>query len=110
MSNNNIQRHPFHLVDSSPWPFLVGVTSLAITFSFVMYMQCYSFGFYLFTFSFLTLIILSSFWWRDVVREATYQGHHTKAVQFGDIILMQLSLIYLIPTVVREFHFLFLLI
>jgi len=22
-------------------------------------------------------------WWRDVVREATYLGHHTKMVQLG---------------------------
>jgi len=81
--SNLLQRHPFHLVDVSPWPFLVGITSLATTLSFVMYMQCYSGGFYLFAVSFFTLINLSFFWWRDVTRESTFQGHHTKAVQAG---------------------------
>jgi len=80
---NLLQRHPFHLVDSSPWPFLLGITSLALTYSFVMYMQCYSGGFYLFITSFFGLINLSFFWWRDVIRESTFQGHHTKAVQIG---------------------------
>lgn len=78
-----IQRHPFHLVDSSPWPFLIGLTSLSVTVSFVMYMQCYIGGYYFFVFSFLILINFSFFWWRDVTREATFQGHHTKKVQLG---------------------------
>ena len=29
-------------------------------------------------------VILTMFlWWRDVVREAEFQGHHTKVVQLG---------------------------
>lgn len=79
----SLQRHPFHLVDQSPWPFLVASTSLAVTLSFVMYMQCYFGAIYLFVISFIILINISFFWWRDVIREATFQGHHTKTVQIG---------------------------
>ena len=29
--NHNIKRHPFHLVDPSPWPFLGSISALAVT-------------------------------------------------------------------------------
>ena len=82
-SSNLIQRHPFHLVDQSPWPFLAGVSSLTLTTGFVMYMHCYQGGFLVFSFGFVSLLFTFFVWWRDVVREATFQGHHTKAVQDG---------------------------
>jgi len=81
--SNLIQRHPFHLVDPSPWPFLAGIAALTTTSGFVMYMHCYSGGFYLGLIGFLSLVNVSFFWWRDIVRESTFQGHHTKAVQSG---------------------------
>jgi hypothetical protein len=50
MANSNlIQRHPFHLVDTSPWPFVAGMSALSLTTGFVMYMQCYQGGFYVFS-------------------------------------------------------------
>ena len=48
-----IQRHPFHLVDSSPWPLLAGQSALALTTGFVMYLQCYQGGAYVFMFGFI---------------------------------------------------------
>ena len=33
--SNLVQRHPYHLVDSSPWPFLAGVSALTTTSGFV---------------------------------------------------------------------------
>ena len=84
MANSNIiQRHPFHLVDQSPWPFLAGVSSLTLTTGFVMYMHCYQGGFTVFSFGFISLLFTFFVWWRDIVREGTFQGHHTKAVQDG---------------------------
>ena len=38
-------------------------------------------GFYTFSFGFVSLLFTFFVWWRDVVREGTYQGHHTKKVQ-----------------------------
>ena len=51
-----IQRHPFHLVDSSPWPLLAGQSALALTTGFVMYLQCYQGGAYVFMFGFPSLV------------------------------------------------------
>lgn len=84
MSNSKIiQRHAFHLVDQSPWPFLGSISVLTTTTGFVMYMHCYQFGGYFFLFGFLSLILIMFIWWRDVVRESSFQGNHTIAVQFG---------------------------
>jgi hypothetical protein len=54
---NLVQRHPFHLVDQSPWPFLAGMSSLSVTTGFVMYMHCYQGGFVLFAFGFFSLLV-----------------------------------------------------
>ena len=56
-----IQRHPFHLVDPSPWPFLAAVSALTTTSGFVMYMHCYLGGFYLGFIGFLSLVNVSFF-------------------------------------------------
>ncbi len=80
---NLVQRHPFHLVDQSPWPFLAGMSSLCLTTGFVMYMHCYHGGFVLFSFGLFSLLVTFFVWWRDITREATFQGHHTRAVQDG---------------------------
>ena len=88
----NIKAHPFHLVDNSPWPFLTGFGALFITFNGVMYMHSFVYSGYLLLFSILYLIFITGLWWRDIVREATFQGHHTKLVQKG----LQLGMILFI--------------
>lgn len=79
----NNQRHGFHLVDPSPWPLISAFSALMFTFGLVMYMHGYAFGSFLFKFGFLMLLFMMFVWWRDVVREATYEGQHTLAVQSG---------------------------
>jgi len=75
--------HPFHLVDPSPWPFVGSLGALGLTTGGVMYFHSYQYGDLLW-FSSLTLIILVMIvWWRDVIREASFQGHHTLVVQRG---------------------------
>jgi len=82
MLKNN-QKHPFHLVDPSPWPFFTGLSALTLTFGFVMYLHGYTNGSFTFKFGFILLLIVSFFWWRDIVRESTFEGQHTSAVQKG---------------------------
>lgn len=83
MSSTGLQRHPYHLVDPSPWPILTGFASFTITTGLVAYMHNYAGGGYILTLGVLTLVGVMSIWFRDVVREATFQGHHTKPVQNG---------------------------
>lgn len=48
-----------------------------------MYMQSYSGGGLVLTLGFCMILYSMVVWWRDVVREATFEGHHTYAVQVG---------------------------
>ena len=77
------QYHPFHLVDPSPWPFFGSMSLLVTTVSAVMYMHSYELGEELLPVGILLVLFTMFFWWRDVVRESTFQGHHTVVVQRG---------------------------
>jgi cytochrome c oxidase subunit 3 len=77
------QKHPFHLVDPSPWPLLGSIGALASTIGGVMYMHSFTLGGTLLTLGLTTLIYTMFVWWRDVIRESTYEGHHTTVVQLG---------------------------
>ena len=37
----------------------------------------------MFAFGFVGLLYTMAVWWRDIVKEATYEGHHTVTVQTG---------------------------
>jgi cytochrome c oxidase subunit 3 len=90
---NKFQYHPFHLVENSPWPILVSFSLLSLTTGAVMYLQGYPNGGLLLT---LGLILTASgmgLWFRDVITEGTYEGHHTKQVQKGLIIGLVLFII-----------------
>jgi heme/copper-type cytochrome/quinol oxidase subunit 3 len=77
------QRHPYHLVNASPWPLITSVSALMTALGAAMYMHGFKNG-DLMLFSGLFMVIASmSIWWRDVIREATFEGHHTQTVQKG---------------------------
>lgn len=76
-------KHPFHIVDPSPWPFSTSMGTLFLTLGTVGYMHCYKEGFRLLSLGLIVVLISASLWWRDVVREATFEGHHTTYVRKG---------------------------
>jgi len=75
--------HAYHLVEPSPYPILASTAALGLTTGAVMYFQSYAYGGEMIIASLLLLIFISYSWWRDIVREATFQGHHTLVVQRG---------------------------
>ena len=75
--------HPFHIVDPSPWPLVVAFSAFFTLFGMVLYMHSFSLGFQLLALGFLATVINSSFWWRDIVREGTFEGAHSVQVQHG---------------------------
>lgn len=78
-----MRKHPFHLVDPSPWPIFASFAAFLSTVGGVMYMHAYSGGGLVLSLG-QSMILYSMFvWWRDVVRESTYEGHHTEDVQLG---------------------------
>ncbi len=76
-------RHPFHLVDPSPWPLFGSISALSLTFGGVMYMHNYQGGGFLFTTGFFCILYTMYLWWRDIIREGTFEGQHTQEVKNG---------------------------
>ena len=98
------QRHPYHLVDPSPWPIVAAVGAFTMTSGGVMWFHSYTGGGWcLFTGLFLVLFTMFT-WWRDIVREATFEGQHTEMVQAG----MRMGMILFISSEVMFFFGFFL--
>lgn len=83
MSQTFVKKHPYHIVDPSPWPLLVSLGALCSTFGGVMYFHSYNNGGYIASLGLITILFSLYVWCRDIVREGTYQGQHTLAVQNG---------------------------
>ena len=87
------QAFPYHLVEPSPWPILVSFSLLSLMLGAVMYFHGFSYGGWLLNLG-LTLTSFSMLlWFRDVITEATYLGHHTVEVQKGLSIVIVLFII-----------------
>lgn len=76
------RRHTYHLVDNSAWPFCVSISLLFTLIGFIMYINLQASGGFILLFGFFMIIVTVILWFRDIIREATYLGHHTKAVQY----------------------------
>lgn len=99
VSLRRTQNHPFHIVDPSPWPLVASLGAFFTVFGFTLYMHFYQNGLFLFTLGLLTLVSTMAIWWRDVIREATFEGHHTSYVRKG----LKLGMILFIASEVMLF-------
>jgi heme/copper-type cytochrome/quinol oxidase subunit 3 len=77
------QKHTFHIVTRSPWPLYSSIAALFFTFGMVMYMHNYKFGGFMVIWGFILILLMMFVWWRDIIRESTFGGYHTKKVQQG---------------------------
>ena len=82
-STKNFQRHPFHLVDPSPWPLLSSTMAFTMVSGGVMWFHGYSLGGWTLAFGGSGVLFTMYTWWRDIVREASFEGWHTNLVQLG---------------------------
>jgi cytochrome c oxidase subunit 3 len=74
-------KHPYHLVDPSPWPAVGAVSAAVLAVGLLRFMHADSYVVLLIGVA-LMLFTLAG-WWRDVIREAEREGHHTPVVQIG---------------------------
>jgi len=77
-------QHDYHLVDPSPWP-IVGAVAIFITAVGAISWMHHMFAAAPLMFGVGVIGILYTLvgWWRDVTREAQYEGHHTRVVQIS---------------------------
>lgn len=75
--------HKYHLVSTSPWPIFVSISLFFLVFGLVLYMHDHDRGFRILSRAVIISLIGGGLWWRDVVREATFNGDHTEVVQQG---------------------------
>lgn len=72
--------HPFHLVTISPWPIL---TSLSVINNLLITINWFNKINYIYIITIPCTLICIYQWWRDVIRESTFQGFHTFIVYKG---------------------------
>nr|YP_009905745.1 cytochrome c oxidase subunit III [Oreolalax omeimontis]QLG90106.1 cytochrome c oxidase subunit III [Oreolalax omeimontis] len=75
------QAHAYHMVEPSPWPLTGALAALLLTSGLALWFHFQKTM--VLSLGLVVLVFTMIQWWRDVVREATYQGHHTLLVQKG---------------------------
>nr|YP_010954978.1 cytochrome c oxidase subunit III [Cheiracanthium brevispinum]WMX19911.1 cytochrome c oxidase subunit III [Cheiracanthium brevispinum] len=83
--------HPYHMVNMSPWPLLAGFGALGVMMSMIKMFSFFEAN--MFFMSITMMVFVSMFWWRDVIRESTYQGNHSSMVLSGLMIGMILFIV-----------------
>jgi cytochrome c oxidase subunit III len=77
-------KHPYHLVDPSPWPAVGAVSAFVLAVGLIVWMRhMFAAAPIVFAVGALGVIYTMIGWWRDVVREAEYEGHHSRVVQLS---------------------------
>nr|YP_004935010.1 cytochrome c oxidase subunit III [Salinator rhamphidia]AEQ93896.1 cytochrome c oxidase subunit III [Salinator rhamphidia] len=74
-------RSPFHLVEFSPWPLLASFAILCMPVGLCYFIRGGTMT--LMTLGLAATAVIATVWWRDVVREATFQGFHGSYVAQG---------------------------
>nr|YP_004935637.1 cytochrome c oxidase subunit III [Alloeorhynchus bakeri]ADI75224.1 cytochrome c oxidase subunit III [Alloeorhynchus bakeri] len=75
------KNHPFHLVNYSPWPLTGSIGALTLTSGMVSWFHLNNMSLYILGMIIILMTMIQ--WWRDIVRESTYQGLHTNKVIIG---------------------------
>jgi cytochrome c oxidase subunit 3 len=76
-----LHKHPYHLVDPSPWP-LVGAFAGGAFVLGIILLAHYGIHWMLYL-GVAGLLATMFFWWRDVIRESRTPGMHTPIVRIG---------------------------
>nr|YP_009407037.1 cytochrome c oxidase subunit 3 [Typhlatya garciai]ASA39586.1 cytochrome c oxidase subunit 3 [Typhlatya garciai] len=100
------KHHTYHLVDMSPWPLTGSISAMMITTGLVKWFHQYNID--LLALGLLTTTLTMIQWWRDITREGTYQGLHTKRVvsglQWGMILFITSEVLFFFSFFWAFFH------
>ena len=74
-------KHPYHLVDPSPWPFIGSMSALVMAVGAVMYMHAEIS--WVLILGLVGVLFTMAGWFWEVIKEAEFQGYHNPVVQVG---------------------------
>lgn len=84
MTQEQAQRHPYHVVEPSPWPVLAALSLLLVAVGLIAWIyRLTSVPWVIFAAGVLGFACTMMFWWRDVILEAEYDRAHTPIVQLS---------------------------
>ena len=75
------KKHPYHLVEPSPWPLVGAIAAGVLAVGAVLYMHDVTA--LLIPLGVILVLATMVLWWRDVVHEAEVEKQHTPVVQLG---------------------------
>ncbi len=81
MSDATVRKHPFHIIDPSPWPAVGSLAAFVLAVGAVFYMHEDSTWMLLLGVA-LVLLTMAG-WWHDVIHESTVEKAHNKFVRHG---------------------------
>lgn len=98
--------HPFHIVTYRIWPLLQSLSLIIILIGILKFLNFKEID--LLCIGLLLILICIIQWWRDVIRESTFQGFHTKEVlkgiKFGIILFIISELFFFFSFFWAFFH------
>lgn len=102
MSNYN---HPFHLVTPSPWPIIISINLFNNLICIISWFHKLN---YILILTIPCTALCAYQWWRDIVREATFQGYHTfivyKGIRIGIILFIISEILFFFSFFWAYFH------
>lgn len=103
MTNHN---HPYHLVTARPWPLIISLRIFNNLIYSIRWFHNFNYPFLLLSLP-NTLICIFT-WWRDVLRESTFQGCHSiyvfKGIKIGIILFIISEILFFISFFWAYFH------
>nr|YP_009131552.1 cytochrome c oxidase subunit III [Pelecinus polyturator]AIW82471.1 cytochrome c oxidase subunit III [Pelecinus polyturator] len=101
-----MMNHPFHLVTVSPWPLLTSLNLFNTLVSVIYWFQLNLINQMLTNFTIMIFCMIQ--WWRDVIRESTFQGFHTfnvyKLMKMGMILFIISEIMFFVSFFWTYFH------
>ena len=74
-------KHPYHLVDPSPWPLVGSFAGGALVLGIIL--QAHYGQWWMLILGVAGLLATMFFWWRDIIKESRVPGLHTPVVRIG---------------------------
>nr|QBP33721.1 cytochrome c oxidase subunit 3 [Bombus asiaticus] len=97
---------PFHMVTNSPWPIIVAINSMNLMLSIILWI--YLNNMLIMIINLLMLLTSTLMWFRDIIRESTFQGMHSMFImsmmKFSMIMFIISELFFFISFFWTFFH------